>query len=332
MPRRASEPAANLLHLHESSRNAAIAARLASNLPKPDIPPMSAVRTNAAAAMIGVSPSTLRSWERRFGFPQPRRTEGGHRQFDLQEIEALRSAFEETQNVSSAISIARERGAGPASPSRLRSALNRFDEAEADRIVEESLSVRSVERTVDEVVLPAIEALDDGTQPPPPEYNVAWRWATGWLAAQQRVAPPAFRTESVLVFDASRAPDVDGLYAQALDLGLRRAGLRTLTVTLDLDPSRITRAMLAVEPRAVVLTGTRASLDALGRLVYAARRAGGDVRVYDFRGALPETGASTVPRLPARPLAARDQLSGDLLQCPAATRVRRGAAALAEAV
>lgn len=289
---------------------------------------MSAVRTNAAAAMIGVSPSTLRSWERRFGFPQPRRSEGGHRQFDLGEIEALRAAFEETQNVSSAISIARERGTGPATPSRLRSALQRFDAAEADRVVEESLAVRSVERTVDEVLIPAVEALDDGTQPQPPEYNVAWRWATGWLAAQQRVAPPAFRPEAVLVFDASRAPDVDALYAQALELGLRRAGLRTLTVTLDLDPGRITRAMLAVEPRAVVLTGTRASLDALGRLVYAARRAGGDVRVYDFRGALGATGASTVPRLAGRPLAARDELAADLQRPRAEPEISRVARAV----
>lgn len=291
---------------------------------------MSAVRTNAAAAMIGVSPSTLRSWERRYGFPQPRRTEGGHRQFELAEIEALRSAFEDTQNVSSAISIARERGAGPASPRRLRSALTRFDESGADRIVEESLAVRSVERTVDEVLIPAIESLDDGSEPATPEYNIAWRWATGWLAAQQRVASPAHRPEAVLIFDASRAPDVDSLYAQALELGLRRAGLRTLTLTLDLDPSRITRAMLAVEPRAVVLTGTRASLDALGRLVYAARRAGGDVRVYDFRGALPETGASTVPRLPSRPLAARDELSADLQRPQAVPKIHR--AVRAEAV
>jgi hypothetical protein len=290
---------------------------------------MSAVRTNAAAAMIGVSPSTLRSWERRFGFPQPRRTEGGHRQFDLAEIEALRSAFEETQNVSSAISIARERGAGPATPARLRSALNRFDADGADRVIEESLAVRSVERTIDEVLLPGIEALDDGTQPPPPEYGVAWRWATGWLAAQQRVAPPAHRSDSILIFDASRAPDVDALYAQALELDLRRAGLRTLTVTLDLDPSRLTRALLAIEPRAVVLTGRRASLDALGRVVFAARRVGGEVAVYDFRGALPETGATTVPRLGDRPLAARDQLVADLDGLRAAPTVRRAERAAA---
>src|SRR4051794_15807976 len=196
---------------------------------------MGVIRTNAAAAMLGVSPNTLRSWERRFGFPSPRRTQGGHRQFELGEIEALRTAFEETQNVSSAISIARERGSGPASPQRLRSALGRFDQVEADRIIEESLAVRSVERSVEEVLIPAIEALDDGSEPQPPEYNVAWRWATGWLAAQMRVAPPAHRTESALIFDASRSPDADALYAQALELSLRRCGLRTLTVTLDLD-------------------------------------------------------------------------------------------------
>jgi len=288
---------------------------------------MSAVRTNAAAAMIGVSPSTLRSWERRFGFPSPRRTEGGHRQFELAEIEALRSAFEETQNVSSAISIARERGAGPATPQRLRSALSRFDADAADRVVEESLAVRSIERTIDEVLLPAVDSLDDGTQPPPPEYGVAWRWASGWLAAQQRIAPPAHRTDSVLIFDASRPPDSDALHAQALELNLRRVGLRTLTVTLDLDPSRLMRAMLAVEPRALVLTGRRASLDALGRLVFAARRAGGEVGVFDYRGALPETGASTVPRLADKPMAARDELLEALERTTATPTVRRSASA-----
>ena len=290
---------------------------------------MSAVRTNAAAAMIGVSPSTLRSWERRFGFPSPRRTEGGHRQFDLAEVEALRSAFEETQNVSSAISIARERGSGPATPTRLRSALGRFDADAADRVIEESLAVRSLERTIDELLLPAIELLDDDDSSPSPEYGVAWRWATGWLAAQQRIAPPATRPESVLLFDASQSPDVDALYAQALELHLRRAGMRTLTVTLDLEPARLMRAMHAIEPRAIVLTGRRASLDALGRVVFAARRAGGEVTVYDYRGALPETGASTVPRLAERPLAARDQLVADLDGVRAEPAVRRAQPAAA---
>jgi hypothetical protein len=270
---------------------------------------MGCIRTNAAAAMLGVSPNTLRSWERRFGFPEPQRTAGGHRQFELAQIEALRCAFEETHNISSAVALARERGTGPATPSRLRSAFGRFDEAAADGVLEESLAVRSVERTVEEVLLPGVEALDADGEGAGPEYGFAWRWATGWLAAAMRVAPPATRREGVVIFDASAPCDVDALHAQALELCLRRRGLRTLTLTVALDPGRLTRALHALTPRAVVLTGRRASLDGLGRLVYAARRVGGDaVTVYDFRGALPTTGASTVPRLGDAPLAACEQL------------------------
>jgi len=266
---------------------------------------MGSIRTNAAAAMLGVSPNTLRSWERRFGFPEPRRTAGGHRQFDLGEIEALRSAFEETHNVSSAITIARERGAGPASPTRLRSAFLRFEESEADRIVEESLSVRSIERTVDEVILPTVEALAaDGEDAP--EYGFAWRWSSGWLAAQRRVAPPAFRDDAIVLFDASHPGDVDALHIQALELLLRRSGLRTLTLTVALDPSRLTRALHAVSPVAVILSGHRASLDTLHRLVYTARRVAGSVAVLDYRGALPDSGATIVEHLGDRPLFARE--------------------------
>jgi MerR family transcriptional regulator, light-induced transcriptional regulator len=274
---------------------------------------MGSIRTNAAAAMLGVSPNTLRSWERRFGFPEPQRTAGGHRQFELNEIEALRAAFEETHNVSSAVALARERGTGPATPSRLRNAFARFDETEADRVIEESLAVRSVERTVEEVLLRGVEALtgdDDGASA---EYGFAWRWATGWLAAAMRVAPRASRDDGVLVFDASGPGDLDALHAQALELCLRRRGLRTLTLTVTLDPSRLSRALHALAPRAVVLTGRRASMDALGRLVYAARRVRGDaVAVYDYRGALGSTGGTTVPRLGDAPLAASEQLAAAL--------------------
>jgi len=268
---------------------------------------MGVIRTNAAAAMLGVSPNTLRSWERRFGFPVPRRTAGGHRQFDLGQIEALRAAFEETHNVSSAIAIARERGTGPASDTRLRSAFGRFDEGEAGRILEESLAVRSLERTVEEVLLPAVESLAvDGAGP---EHGFAWRWATTWLAAATRIAPAATRAEAVVIFDASTSRDLEALHVQALELALRRRGLRTLTISVALDPARMARALHAVEPRAIVLAGHGADLDALGRLVFGARRIGGDqLLVCDFRRALPDSGASTVTRLGDRPLAACEHL------------------------
>jgi DNA-binding transcriptional MerR regulator len=289
---------------------------------------MTAIRTNAAADMLGISPNTLRSWERRFDYPRPRRTKGGHRQYDLVEIEALREAFAETHNVSSAISLARERGEGPSTATRLQAALQRFDEAKADRLLEESLSLRSVERTVEELLLASVERLDDST-PPSPEFQFAWRYATGWLAAALRVAPPAHRREGVLVFDASGPFDVDALHVQALELALRRAGLRTLALPVMLDPRRLGRALRALEPAAVVLTGRRASLDVLGRLVYGVRSGERRVEVFDFRGALPDTGASTVCRLGSEPVAARDALVEALPEhrhAPAAAPERRARA------
>jgi len=288
-------------------RNAGCPAAIAPFGEKLDKAHVSSVRTNAAAAMLGVSPNTLRSWERRFGYPAPRRTAGGHRQYDLAELEALRQAFEETHNISSAVSIARERGEGPASVSRLSSAFRRFDEVLANRVIEESLAVRSVERTVEELLLPGVAAIDDDEQPGP-EFQIAWRFASGWLAASLRVAPPAYRDEGVLIFDASAPYERDALYVQGLELALRRAGLRTLTLAPELDAARLGHALRALSPRALVLAGSRASLDALGRLVYAARATGGRVEVFDYRGALPDTGATTVCRLDAAPTRARDLL------------------------
>jgi MerR family transcriptional regulator, light-induced transcriptional regulator len=298
---------------------------------------MSVIRTNAAAAMLGVSPNTLRSWERRFSYPTPRRTDGGHRQFELTEIQALRQAFQETHNISSAVSIARERGECLTSPARLRDAFAAFDQQTADRLLEESLALRSVERTVESMLLAAVASLEEPLEEGiTPEYGFAWRYATGWLAAAQRVAPPATREQGVMIFDASRPPDIDALYIQAFELVLRRAGLRVLSLPVELDPVRLARALRALRPSALVLSGERASMDALGRLVYAARQSNDlehpiAVEVFDYRGALSNTGASTVPRLGSEPEAAASMLRERLLNGAPAISVRRQTAESARA-
>jgi DNA-binding transcriptional MerR regulator len=268
---------------------------------------MGTVRTHAAAAMLGVSPNTLRTWERRFHYPRPSRTQGGHRQFDLAEVEALKQAFSETHNVSSAISIARDRGEGPSTAARLHSALGAFDEDRSARLLEESLAVRSVERTVEEILLPAVDALAC-PEASTAEHQFGWRLAAAWLAATQRLAPTPHRADAVLVLEATRPFDLDALHVQALELALRRSGLRTLCLNVAVDPARLSRAVRALAPRAVVLTGRRAAMDTFGRLVYAVRRGLHPIEVFDYRGALADTGATTICRLGASPLAARDRL------------------------
>ena len=272
---------------------------------------MNGIRTNAAAVMLGVSPNTLRSWERRYEFPKPHRSAGGHRQYSLTEIEALRLTLAETHNVSSAISLARERGEGPPTPVRLSGAFRSFDEDAANRLLEESLGLRSVERTIEEVLIEAVAGQFSGGATTV-EYEFAWRYATGWLSVQRRLAPPATRPEGVMIFDASAPCDLDALYAQSLELLLRRAGLRTLSLTPAVELTRLGRALRSLDPTAVVLTGRRVSLDSIGRLVYAIRSVVGEVTVFDYRGAVPDTGASTVCRLGEQPVAACEALLAQL--------------------
>jgi DNA-binding transcriptional MerR regulator len=268
---------------------------------------VSGIRTNAAAELLGVSPNTLRSWERRFGYPRPRRTQGGHRQYDLAELEALRRALLETHNISSAIELARQRGEGPSSPSRLVDAFDHFDEGGADRVMEESLAVRSVERTVEEVLLPGLE-LAYGRESREAEREVALRWATGWLHAARRVAPPASRPQGVLLFDSSPALDLESLNVQALELGLRRAGFRTLMLAFDLPPERVVRAVRALDPTAFVFSGGQATLDVLGRLVYTVRQVGSAAPVFEYREAMAVTSDHGIPSLGSTPVEAVERL------------------------
>jgi DNA-binding transcriptional MerR regulator len=268
---------------------------------------VSGIRTNAAAELLGVSPNTLRSWERRFGYPSPRRTAGGHRQYELTELEALRRALLETHNISSAIQVARQRGEGPSSAARLVDAFDRFDETTADRVMEESLAVRSVERTVEDLLIPALEFAHDRTGREA-EYETACRWATGWMHAVKRVAPAATRDEGVFLFDSSPLLDVEALHVQALELALRRAGFRVLMLSIGLPQERVARAMRALEPSVLVLCGNGATLDVVGRLVYTARQLDSGAPVFEYRDAMPVTGKHSIRSLGARPTEAAANL------------------------
>lgn len=306
---------------------------------------MTAIRTTAASELLGVSASTLRGWERRYGFPTPQRTGGGHRQYDLGEIEALREALGRAPDAATAVALARRdhadadgrdaidpfgaradgRGRGSASPvERLRRALRRFDEAEADRVVEESLHLRSLERSVDELLLPAVDGLDRD-HPGSVEFAFGWRWAQRWLAAATRTAPPAHRPHLVVVVDGTDHGSVDALRVQALDLALRRAGVLPIAVGADLQPTELSRALGRIAPAALVLSGRGVGLDRLGRLVFAAQRAvGGELPVLDFHGPLLEGRTTGVERLDPAPLVARSRLLQVLDGDDEPIRVRRG--------
>jgi MerR family transcriptional regulator, light-induced transcriptional regulator len=258
---------------------------------------MPGIRTNAAAEVLGVSPNTLRSWERRYGYPVPKRTVGNHRNYELVELQTLRDALATTGNISSAIELARQRQEAPASGDNLRVALESFDEDAADRAVEESLALRPLERTVEEMLLPAIDELAADPEREA-ELEFAARWATGWLHGARRLASAASRPAGVLLLDSSRGSELEAVHAQALDLALRRAGFRVLMLSDELGEERMERALGALEPTAIVLCGPGADTPAAVQLVRKIRAAGFDAPLYGFRAsgligdAIPAAGES----------------------------------------
>jgi hypothetical protein len=153
-----------------------------------------------------------------------------------------------------------------------------------------------VERTVEEILLPAI-GLAGEREGREAEHEFGCRWATGWLHAQRRVAAPATRPDGVLLFDSSGSLGPEVLHVQALELALRRAGFRVLLLSVALAQERVTRAMRALHPSALVLCGSGATLDAVGRLVYSVRQMGSNAPLYEYRGAMPVSGSHSVPSL-----------------------------------
>jgi DNA-binding transcriptional MerR regulator len=249
------------------------------------------IRTNAAAEILGVSPNTLRSWERRFGYPQPERTPGNHRQYEMVELQTLRDALAETGNISTAIELARQRQNAPATHSGLQEALEGFDENAADRAMEESLALRPLERSIEELLLPTLDDLSNDSDRAA-ELEFACRWATGWLHNARRLAPPASRPAGILLLETNEAAGVEEVHAQALDLALRRAGFRVLALSTDLDGDRLERALQALEPTAIVLCGPHSGGPDAAKLLRRIRGLGFQAPLYAFRmpGLLSEDG------------------------------------------
>jgi MerR family transcriptional regulator, light-induced transcriptional regulator len=270
---------------------------------------MPGIRTNAAAEVLGVSPNTLRSWERRYGYPVPKRTPGNHRNYELVELQTLRDALTETGNISSAIELARQRQEAPASGGSLHAAFESFDEDAADRAIEQSLAIRPLERTVEELLLPAIDELAIGSDRDA-ELEFAARWAMGWLHSARRLASTASRPAGILLLDSSRGSDAEAVHAQALDLALRRAGFRVLMLSDELGEERMERALGALDPTAIVLCGPGADTPSAVKLVRKIRDAGFEAPLYGFRAS--GLIGDAIPSAGERPSQVTGMLNADL--------------------
>ena len=239
------------------------------------------LKTSEAAALLNVSPNTLRAWERRFGFPKPQRSPGKHRLFTHGEVAALRDALQEGLSISSAVSRAREGLA--ADSNSLVGALVSYERERADAAIEAALALRSVERSVADVLLPTLDEIARRYSVESAAWAFAAHWGADWLRRAQRLAPPPVRPVSIVVGDASRDElDPDAPHIRALELFCVRAGVRVLSLSAR-GVAGIGDALAVHRPNLVVLAGGHLGDDAVARWAYAVRLAAGALPVAVYR-------------------------------------------------
>jgi len=267
------------------------------------------LKTSEAATYLNVSPNTLRAWERRFGYPAPMRTEGKHRLYTHGEIAALRDALKEGLSISSAISRAREKLTGDTPV--LVGALTACELDRADAAMEAALALRSLERTVEEVLLPSLHEIARRHGDTSAPWAFAARWAGDWLVRARRLAPSPARPMTILFGDASRDElDPDVLETSALELFTVRGGAQVLTLPVT-GLAGLSDVLQNFRPRAIVIAGSAASDDEVARWAYAVRSATGPLPVALYRrGERRAARTTSTLVLPSMPTEAQHELMG----------------------
>jgi DNA-binding transcriptional MerR regulator len=268
---------------------------------------MRTLKTSEAAALLNVTANTLRTWERRFGYPKPQRSPGNHRLYTHAEIVALREALKEGLSISSAVSVARE--ALSSDVTSLLRALTAFDAERADRAMEASLALRSTERSVEEVLLPSLRDIYRGDGGASARWAHAATWGGDWLRRARRLGTTASRGIALLIGDAC-ASDLEPGAAdvRALELLCSRAGIRVLSLPV-IATEGLGDAVAACAPDAIVIAGGSVPDGILARWAYRARSAAGPVPLALFHRDVHAVGPESRARvLSPSPSAAQEEI------------------------
>jgi MerR family transcriptional regulator, light-induced transcriptional regulator len=254
------------------------------------------LKTSEAATLLKVSPNTLRAWERRFGFPKPQRSPGLHRLYTHGEVAALRDALHEGVPLSSAVSRARAELA--AHGNSLVSALSSYERERADAAIEAALALRTVERSVEEVLLPSLAEIAREKGSESAAWAFAAQWATDWLSRATRLVSPPVRPVSIVLGDASRDElDPDAPYIRALELFCVRAGVKMLSLSAR-GVNGIGDAVSVHRSNVVVLAGGHVDDDTVARWAHAVRRTAGPLPLALYRRATTRAPNTVLPRAP----------------------------------
>jgi DNA-binding transcriptional MerR regulator len=175
--------------------------------------------------MTGIPENTLRMWERRYNFPTPTRTDGGHRLYSPQEVERVRwvkqridqgmqtrnaiQALEQSEATDQLVEAVPRLGlstpsarSGETIRERLFDALVALDKQQAELIIGDALAVHSLEHLLLAVIAPTFTAIGQAWEED--RISIATEhYATNYLRQKllmwMQTAPPEYPIRPVVL-------------------------------------------------------------------------------------------------------------------------------------
>lgn len=236
------------------------------------------LKVTEVSALIGVPVPTIRSWEKRYGWPLPSRTNGGHRRYGPTEVEQLRALRDEISKGSSA-----QRAVLLLQQMALRrrdeyveeivQAAVRMDGDALVRTLREAEAALAIEEVVEGVVIPALREI--GRQWEQGRCNVAGEHlATGhikrWLGGLLERDRPTEAKGAILL--CTGPADYHSLALEAFSLLLARRGWNPIVLGALTPVASLMEAARTLRPPAVVVVShmaqtRRATVDSLKAVV-----------------------------------------------------------------
>lgn len=214
-----------------------------------------------ASELLEVPTPTIRSWERRYQIPCVNRTAGGHRRYTVDEfhmLQLMRDAIAAGQPAVAAAALVKA-GAGGSPQSLVQAFLQAAEQlqaAELGRVLDQAHQTLGLDRTVDEMLLPAMRHLGQywrGGRCEVAHEHVATEAVQGWLGTVVRASPPPLpsRRRPVLLACGPLDAHTLGLECMAALLTRRRCASRVLGAGTQV--ASLAQAITQVRPAAVVL-------------------------------------------------------------------------------
>lgn len=232
----------------------------------------------AVVEATGITAATLRAWERRYGAFSPGRTDSGYRLYSARDIAILRwlkARVDEGMSISQAISLlthrkplaapvpAEDHGSETRGPRGAReallSALLRYDESVADRVLEEAFAVYGLEGATERILTPAMAQIGDMWHDGRAS-TTAEHFASNYLRRKMEAiinAAPQANTGPLVVLGCGPG-DWHELGLLLIHMMLRRRNVNAIYLGQNVPVAEFVEEMERLKPAVIVMGATTA--------------------------------------------------------------------------